>query len=108
MGPISAVFIAVALLAVAIVGLSLLRNAVLRRISLRNMARRKSSTLLVIIGSMVGTALIAGSLIIRDTSDRLNQDLAYRYLGEIDEVVSLAGPQSASALYFDRRMIANG
>ena len=107
MGPVSALFVAVALLSAGLVGLSLLRNPVLRRISLRNMARRKSSTLLVIIGSMVGTALIAGSLIIRDTSDRLNQDLAYRYLGEIDEVVSLPGPQGDSTLYFDRQPISD-
>ena len=98
--------IVLALLGVALVGFSLWRNPVLRRISLRNISRRRGSTLLVIVGSMVGTALIAGSLVISDTSRRLDQDLAYRHLGETDEVVALAGPSGAERLYFDRRGIA--
>ena len=106
MGVTGAVIVATAGLGVGIVGVSLWRNLVLRRISLRNVARRKGSTLMVIVGSMVGTALIAGSLVIADTSRRMNQDVAYRHLGEIDEVVSLPGPQGAGGLYFDRQRIA--
>ena len=106
MGTGGTVFIVLALLGIAVVGLSLLRNTVLRRISLRNIARRKGSTLMVIVGSMVGTALIAGSLVISDTSRRLDQDVAYRHLGEIDELVSLPGPQGSERLYFDRQQIA--
>ena len=105
MGTGGIVFIVLALLGMAVVGLSLLRNTVLRRISLRNIARRKGSTLMVIVGSMVGTALIAGSLVISDTSRRLDQDVAYRHLGEIDEVVSLPGTQGSERLYFDRQQI---
>ena len=106
MGIGGTVFVVLASLGVVLVSVSLLRNSVLRRISLRNVARRKGSTLMVIVGSMVGTALIAGSLVIADTSRRLNTDAAYRYLGEIDEVVWLPGPQGDRGLYFDRRQIA--
>ena len=102
MGVTGAVIVATAGLGIGIVAVSLWRNLVLRRISLRNVARREGSTLMVIVGSMVGTALIAGSLVIADTSRRMNQDVAYRHLGEIDEVVSLPGPQGAGGLYFDR------
>ena len=106
MGIGGTVFVVLASLGVVLVGVSLLRNTVLRRISLRNVARRKGSTLMVIVGSMVGTALIAGSLVIADTSRRLNTDAAYRYLGGVDEVVSLPGPQGDRGLYFDRQQIA--
>ena len=106
MGSVGSVLITLAVLGVAILAGSLVRNTVLRRVSLRNVACRKGSTLLVIVGSMVGTALIAGSLVISDTSRRLDQDVAYRQLGEIDEVVSLMGVRSGESLYFDRPTVA--
>ena len=106
MGPNESAIVGLALAGVAFVGLSMWRNPVLRRISLRNVARRKGSTLLVIVGSMVGTALIAGSLVISDTSRRLDQDIAYRHLGETDELVSLPGAGGAERLYFDRKRIS--
>ena len=106
MGVTGSAILGLAVVGIALLGLSIWRNSVLRRISFRNVARRKGSTLLVIIGSVVGTALIAGSLVISDTSRRLNQDVAYRYLGEIDEVVALPGPQGQGNLYFDRERVA--
>ena len=51
---------------------------------------------------MVGTALIAGSLVILDTSRRLSRDMAYRHLGEVDEVVTLASSEAGRLTYFDR------
>ena len=106
MGPVGSIFVALAVIGTVLVVVSMLANPLLRRVSFRNVARRKGSTLLVIAGSMVGTALIAGSLIISDTARRLNQDVAYRQLGEIDEVVSLPGPQGSEKLYFDREQIS--
>ena len=83
------------------------RHQLIKRVSARNFIRRKGSTVLVIVGSMVGTALIAGSLIIGDTSSRLYDDAAYRYLGEIDQTVSLPSPQSTESAYFGRRELAD-
>ena len=99
------VIVGLALLGTVLVALSLWRNPVLRRLSLRNIGRRKGSTLLVIAGSMVGTALIAGALVIGDTARRLDLDLVYRHLGEIDEVVVLPGSQGRGDVYFDRRLV---
>ena len=99
------VIVGLALLGTGLVALSLWANPVLRRISLRNIGRRKGSTLLVIAGSMVGTALIAGALVIGDTSRRLDLDMVYRHLGEIDEVVTLPGSQGRGDVYFDRRLV---
>ena len=100
------IIVAIAVLGAALVALSMRSNPVLSRISLRNIGRRKGSTALVILGSMVGTALITGSLVISDTSGRTNQNAAYLHLGEIDEVVSLPGSQGTDGLYFDRQLMA--
>lgn len=67
----------------------MLRHPVLRRMGMRNFGRRKGNTALVILGSMVGTALIAGSLVLSDSMERATYLHAQRGLGEIDEVVQL-------------------
>ncbi len=73
----------------------MLRHPVLRRMGLRNFGRRKGNTALVILGSMVGTALIAGSLVLSDSVERGMYLQAQRGLGEIDEVVQLDARASA-------------
>ena len=102
MGPVELTIVALAGLSIALVAGSLWGNPVLRRISFRNINRKKGSALLVVVGSMVGTALIAGSLVIGDTSERLSRDMAYRHLGEVDEVVTLATSEAGRPAYFDR------
>ena len=94
-----------AVVGTSLVLLSMWRNPVLRRISLRNIRRRRGSALLVIAGSMVGIALIAGSMVIKDTTHRLDQDVAYRYLGETDEIATLPATQNARVPYFDRQQV---
>ena len=102
MGPVELAIVALAGLGTVLVAESLWRNPVLRRISFRNVNRKKGSAVLVVVGSMVGTALIAGSLVIGDTSRRLSRDMAYRHLGEVDEVVTLATSEAGRLTYFDR------
>jgi putative ABC transport system permease protein len=63
----------------------------LRRLALRNVARRPVEALLVVLGSMLGTAIITGSLVVGDTIDRSIQAGAYDQLGPIDETVSVNG-----------------
>ena len=103
MGAGGSIVVGLALVGTVIVVLSLVRNPILRRISVRNVTRRKWSTFLVVAGSMVGTALIAGSLVINDTAHRLTLDLAYRHLGEIDQVDTLPASDGARLTYFDRQ-----
>ena len=88
MNTFSSVVVGLAVLAVALIGMSLLTNPVLRRIAVRNFSRRPTNTALVIAGSMVGTALITGSLVIGDTTEGLGLAQIVR-TGEIDEVVSV-------------------
>lgn len=78
---------------------SMLRQPALRRIGLRNFSRRRWNTALVVVGSMVGTALISGSLVLNDSTGRFQESEARERLGEIDEVVQESGQRLPS----DRR-----
>src|SRR5215212_3693192 len=77
----------------------MIRRPALRRMGLRNLTRRKWNTVLVVLGSMVGTALISGSLVLGDSTGRFQENEARQTLGEIDEVVGQAGQRLPS----DRR-----
>lgn len=84
-------FLVVALVVtVGVVG-SMLRRPALRRLGLRNVSRRKGNTALVVVGSMVGTALISGSLVLNDSTSLFQSEEAQETLGEIDEVVRRTG-----------------
>ena len=87
MGTMTLAFIILAALVTVVVVVSMLRQPALRRIGLRNFGRRKWNTALVILGSMVGTALISGSLVLNDSTARFQENEARGTLGEIDEVV---------------------
>lgn len=69
-----------------------------RRIAVRNAARRPVEALLVIAGTLLGTAIITGSLIVGDTIDRSIRASAYEQLGPIDETASVSGIERGAAL----------
>lgn len=68
----------------------LLGKAVLRRLALRQIIRRPTETLLVVLGSVLGTALIVASLAVGDSLDRSVRQTAYDVLGPVDESVRSA------------------
>jgi putative ABC transport system permease protein len=68
----------------------------LRRLAVRNTRRRPVEALLVIGGSLLGTAIITGSLIVGNTINRSIRSGAYDQLGPVDEIVSVAADQSAA------------
>jgi putative ABC transport system permease protein len=70
---------------------------VLRRLALGNIARRPRETMLVLLGSMLGTAIVTGSFIVGDTLDASLSRGATTKLGPIDIVVS-AGAEHAEAV----------
>ena len=90
-----------AFLVTLVVLFSMLRRPALRRLGLRNLTRRKWNTVLVVVGSMVGTALISGSLVLNDSTGRFQENEALETLGEIDEVVQQTGQRVPS----DRRPV---
>jgi putative ABC transport system permease protein len=75
-------------LALAVVAFIALRRPVLRRLALRQIGRRRGEAALVVAGSVLGTAIIIGSLIVGDTLNFSVRQAAYDNLGPTDEVVS--------------------
>jgi putative ABC transport system permease protein len=68
----------------------LARRPILRRLALRNALRRPREALLVVLGSLLGAAIIAGSSVVGDTMDSSIRQAARQHLGPIDEVVFAA------------------
>src|SRR4029434_3064632 len=69
-----------------------------RRLALRQVNRRRAEAALVVAGSVLGTAIIVGSLVVGDTLDKSCTQTAYRYLGVVDEVVSSPDPATGEAV----------
>src|SRR4029453_17257892 len=67
-------------------------GATTRRLALRQINRRRGEAALVVAGSVLGTAIIVGSLVVGDTLDRSVRQDAYQRLGVIDEVVASTDP----------------
>lgn len=67
----------------------LVRSPFIRRLSTRHTFGRPVEALLVIAGSLLGTAIITGSLIVGDTINRSIRAAAYDQLGPIDELVAV-------------------
>lgn len=65
----------------------LARRPILRRLAVRNAARRPREALLVILGSLLGAAIITGSAVVGDTMDASIRQAARQHLGPIDELV---------------------
>src|SRR4051812_18179086 len=71
----------------------LARRPILRRLAVRNAVRRPREALLVVVGSMLGAAIITGSFIVGDSMDGSIRAVARAHLGPVDELV-LARDQS--------------
>src|SRR5437762_13606782 len=76
----------------------LARKPVLRRLALRNAVRRPRETALVILGSLLGTAIMTGSFVVGDTFNALICRTAHTQLGPVDEIASSYGLTSARVL----------
>lgn len=72
------------------VALIAVRQPVARRLAGRQLYRRRSEALLALIGSTLGTAIIAGALVVGDTLNASVKHVAYQTLGPIDERVASA------------------
>ena len=89
-----------ALILVALVSLPfiaiLVRRPILRRLALRNAVRRPREAALVVLGSMLGAAIITGSAVVGDTMNASIRQVARTHLGPIDELVT-AQPRRTDA-----------
>ncbi|HYK07329.1 MAG TPA: FtsX-like permease family protein [Gaiellaceae bacterium] len=76
----------------------LLRRPVLRRLALRNAVRRPREAALVVLGSLLGAAIITGSMVVGDTMNASIRQVARTHLGPIDELVTARGPEDQQDL----------
>lgn len=73
----------------AVIFLSALTSSIPRKIGFRNVLRRWGNTILVVCGSLVGSALISGSLVLADSLDKTFLDTVERMIGEQDAEITL-------------------
>src|SRR6266536_5198225 len=78
------VMLALCLLSVAWVAL---RRPVIFKLGIRNIPRRKAQTILIVVGLMLSTLIIAAALGTGDTVDYSITDEVYSALGHVDEQV---------------------
>lgn len=76
----------------------MLRRPVLRRLAVRDTTRRAGETVLVIAGSLLGTAIITGSFIVGDTLDSSIRVTASTQLGPVDEVIVVPDGERAAEI----------
>ena len=78
--------------------IALLSSRTLRRLAVRNALRRPRESALVIVGSLLATALMVAALVVGDSFGSSIRQFAYTQLGPIDEIATVTGPDEAEAL----------
>lgn len=84
------------------------RRPVLRRLALRNASRRPRETALILLGALLGTAIITGSAIVGDTLGASIRRGAFTQLGPVDEVVRMTGLDRRDELWSNVAAGASG
>jgi putative ABC transport system permease protein len=87
-GPLSLSLAVILALSVGAVTVLALRNLVFLKIGLRNIPRRRGRSVLIVVGLMLGTTIIAASLLTGDTMARAVRSTVVESLGVIDETVT--------------------
>lgn len=67
-----------------------------RRLALRNVRRRPRETLLVVLGSLLGTAIITSSFVVGETLEASIRRSAFTQLGPVDEIVQVPDQEAAA------------
>jgi putative ABC transport system permease protein len=114
---LAVVLIAVLATALGAVAVLALRNRVFFRLGVRNARRRPGRSALIVLGLMLGTAIITAALATGDTMSHTIRSAAVQALGPTDEVVAARGMSDAlaaenhggnggtAALYFPQRYV---
>jgi putative ABC transport system permease protein len=77
-----------------------LTNRMIFKMAARNFARRKTQSVIVIAGLMIGTSIISASLVVGDTMGNFSEINVYSSLGEIDEDI-WGFSQYGTVVYFN-------
>src|SRR5690349_4675057 len=91
MGILAVVLVAMLAAALASVAVVAARNRVFLRLGIRNAERRPGRSALIIVGLMLGTAIIAAALATGDTMTQTIRSSAVSALGQTDELVAARG-----------------
>src|SRR5438045_9006589 len=86
-GPLAAALAVILVAAVGVLTAMAARNLVFLKIGLRNIPRRRSRSALIVAGLMLGTAIIAASLLTGDTMASAVRGSVTTSLGVTDEVI---------------------
>lgn len=70
----------------------------LRRLAVRNAVRRPRESALVVLGSLLATALITAAFVVGDTFDSSLRGFAYSQLGPTDEVITVVDADEFAAV----------
>tara|TARA_B100000809_G_scaffold2985_1_gene3335 strand:- start:3738 stop:7178 length:3441 start_codon:yes stop_codon:yes gene_type:complete len=84
-----------------IIGIGATRRFILVKMGSRNIPRRKGQSILIVIGLMLSSAIIATSLGIGDTVRYSVRSVALDFLGPTDEIIKGPGRQLVGEEYFD-------
>src|SRR5581483_7138063 len=90
-GTLAAVLTVTLVVVLGTVAIFALRNRVLVRLGVRNIRRRPARSVLIVVGSMLGTAIIAAALATGDSMSQTIRSSATAALGRTDEVVAARG-----------------
>jgi len=111
-GGLSVALTVILAIAAGVVTVLALRNIVFLKIGARNIRRRRARSALIVVGLMLGTAIIASALLTGDTMGRTGRSSVLDSLGATDEQVTAAGSDadvgamldvSAAKSYVDAR-----
>jgi putative ABC transport system permease protein len=90
-GTLAAVLVIALVVVLGVVVILALRNRVLVRLGVRNVRRRPARSVLIVVGSMLGTAIIAAALATGDSMSQTIRSSATAALGRTDEVLAARG-----------------
>src|SRR3954454_21878855 len=88
-GTLTVALVFVVTAALSVVAVLAVRNRVFLRIGVRNMTRRRARTATIVLGLMLGTAIIASALGTGDTVGLTIRSSVLTSLGTTDEAVSV-------------------
>ena len=91
MDTLMVVFLAAFVIVMSVVIVLALRNRVLLKLGLRSIPRRRGRTVIIVLGLMLGTIIIAAAFATGDTMTHTIRSSVLTSLGEIDEVISVRG-----------------
>ena len=95
-------FLLVILVILGVIAIKGFRSILLLKMGLRNITRRKVNTFIVVMGLMIGTSIISGSLVVGDTLQNMFTKGVYDTYDETDEEI-YTFDQSGSFAFVDDR-----